>query len=127
MHGFDVVAVGIEQKCRVVGGAVIGAQSGAPVVAAAGFDSASMESIDRGTIGRAKTDVDAACCRAVGSVEPENGCSPRTESRARRILAAEHVAERRKCGSVEPNARSHVLHLQTDVIVHDDLLSRRSW
>ncbi len=61
---FDVVAVGIEQEGGVVGGAVVGAQAGTAVVAAAGLETRRVEAVDGGPIGRAERDMHALTCRA---------------------------------------------------------------
>jgi hypothetical protein len=46
----DIVAVRVDQKCRVIGRAVIRPRSGAAIVTAAGFDAFGMELLDRGMI-----------------------------------------------------------------------------
>ena len=61
--------------------------------------------------------------RAVAAVEPERRLARRAEPRARLVARAERVPERRERRLVEADARVDVLHLQSDVVVHGDLLS----
>src|SRR5262245_58534227 len=61
---FDVVAVGIEQEGGVISGAIVGAQTGAAVIAAASLEAGGVEAIDGGAIEGAERDVRTRTRRA---------------------------------------------------------------
>src|SRR5260221_10398528 len=71
---FDIVAVGIKQKGRVISRAVIDAQPGLSVVLTAGFDSVLVEAVDRRPVLRFKSDVTAAG-RLGRSIKPKGRCA----------------------------------------------------
>src|SRR5882724_10795738 len=56
-HRLDIVAVGVDQKRRVISRAVIRARSGAAIVAAAGLQALGMELLDRRMIVGAERDM----------------------------------------------------------------------
>src|SRR5258708_19797349 len=69
-HRLDIVAVGVGQESRVVSRAVIGARSGAAIVAAAGLEAFGVKFSDRGMVGRAERDVRAGAPNSLLPVHP---------------------------------------------------------
>ena len=80
----DIVAVGIDQERRVIGRAVIGARSGAAIVAAAGFEAFGMKLLDRRMIPGAERDMRCGpadpLCRCSQSAGAPLGPKPAPES-----------------------------------------------
>src|ERR1700750_3396823 len=92
---FDIVAVGIDQECREIGRAVVGARTRPAVVPAARLHARCVEVLDRGVVGRAESDMRSGAVGALVQIKPERGFALRPESRAVLILRARHIAQRR--------------------------------
>src|SRR5687768_13006871 len=88
-HRLYVVAVGVDEKCRVIGRAVIGSQTGLPVVAPAGLEARGVEPVDRLTVGRAERDVKGP---AFTFRKPQTGLALRSQASSRVV---EYEAKRR--------------------------------
>src|SRR5437762_13604001 len=99
----DMVAVGVDQKRRVVSRAVIRARAGAAIVAATGLHAFGVEFLDRGMIPGAEGDMGAGLRGAPVQMQPERGRALRSKARAGIILRAEHIAERSKRRGIETN------------------------
>src|SRR5262249_18038607 len=68
--GLDVVAVRIDQECRIVCRAIVCARTGATIVATAGFQPVGMEGFDGVVIGCAKCHMRPAF-RCIGQMQPQ--------------------------------------------------------
>ena len=66
----DIVAVGVDQECGIVGRAVVLARTGRTVVAAAGFQAICVKFADRGMIFGAEGDMGAGRNRSFMKVQP---------------------------------------------------------
>src|SRR3982751_3390161 len=115
-HRFDVIPVGIDEKRRVVGWTVVGAKARRAVVLAAGLDTRLVEAVDSAAILRCERDMRARTL-ATAFVEPQRRRAFRAES-----AAVANESERRERGFVEADAGIDVLHLQTDMVVHETSL-----
>src|SRR5882757_7811878 len=119
----DIVAVGIDQERGEVGRAVVGAGPCATVIAASGLHALAVKFLDRRVIGRAERDVGASSGRSVMCIKPERRFALGPETRAAVVARTQHISERRQCRRVEAHAGVETFNLQSDVVVHDDLLN----
>src|SRR5215218_5367629 len=69
----DIVAIGVDQKRRVIGRAVILPCPRAAIVAAAGLQPLGMEFTDRGVVQRAERDMRPGAGSALVQMQPERG------------------------------------------------------
>ena len=114
----DIVAIGINEKRRVVGRAVIRARAGAAIVAAAGLQSFGMEFLDRAVIRRAERDMGAGAGSSLVQMQPERGLALGAKARAGIIARAQHKAERREGCRIEAHRGIEVSDAQSDMVVH---------
>src|SRR5262249_42222655 len=102
---FDIVAVGVEQESGVVGWAVVGAQSGLPVIAPADLETLRVEAIDRGPVAGREGDMASAWRRTRGAVQPQGRFALLPKARACLVAGAQCIAQCRKYGAVKIDAR----------------------
>src|SRR3954465_13849733 len=76
----DIVAIGIDQKRRVVSRAVILARAGAAIVATAALQALAMECLDRIMIPSAKRDMRAIGLPPLVQVQPQRRRALRSEA-----------------------------------------------
>src|SRR3981189_779936 len=119
----DIVAVWIDQERGEVGRAVVGAWPGATVIAASGLHALAVKFLDRRVIGRAERDVGASSGRSVMCIKPERRFAFGPETRTRVVARTQHISKRRQRRGVEAHAGVEIFNLQSDVVVHDDLLT----
>ncbi len=79
-HGFDVVAVRIDQKGGVVARAIVRARAGRAVVAAARLQAGGMKAVDRGAALGAKGDVRAGAGLCLDEMQPQRRGIPRAKA-----------------------------------------------
>src|SRR4051794_39974774 len=85
-HRFNIIAVRIEQECRVVSWAVIAAMSGCAIVAAAGLQALGVKRLDRGMILGAECEMRARAVQPLVEVKPQCRFALRAETRTALVL-----------------------------------------
>src|ERR1700736_4873249 len=120
-HRLDIVAVGIDQERGEIARAVIGARTGAAIVAPSGLQSLAVKLLDRRVIMRAERDMGAGAGRSLVEIEPQRRCVLGPETRAAVVARIQDIAEWRQGRGIKAHAGVETFNLQSDVIVHDDL------
>jgi polar amino acid transport system substrate-binding protein len=122
-HRLEIVVVAVDHEGRIVGRRIVSPEARCAVVLGAGLQRCGMEGVHLRPALRREADVGACSSGVGGRVEPERRrIRPRPEAGIALAPRSWSMAERRQRRRVEGHGLFHVLHAQSDMVVHDVLL-----
>ena len=126
-HRLDVVAVGIEDECRVIIGVIVRPQAGSAIVSPAGPKCGNVESVDTRAVGRGDGDVQGLMKSAFAAdpevrlAGPAEACCGSPAFRLRTVhFHHKLITEWRKRLRVEVFRTRVVRNRKADMIDHED-------